>query len=69
MTDKPLEIMDAGLNCLIENLGAVIAERFIAIIKKENFDYTVWQRDYFDRMKPGQQGRPNGPTSRVKLKI
>ena len=54
MTDNTIEIMDAGLDCLIENLGVVDAERFIAIIKKENFDYTEWQRNYFDRMKPGQ---------------
>lgn len=30
------------------------AERFIALIKNESFDYTVWQREYFDKMKPGQ---------------
>ena len=30
------------------------AERFISIIKRDDFDYTVWQREYFDNMKPGQ---------------
>ena len=54
MTDNTIEIMDAGLDCLIENLGLVNAERFIATVKKENFDYTAWQREYFDRMRPGQ---------------
>lgn len=49
-----MEIMDRGLACLVENLGVVNAELFIATIKRENFDYTVWQREYFDQMKPGQ---------------
>lgn len=54
MTDSTMDIMDAGLDCLIEHLGVVNAERFIATIKKEKFNYTVWQRDYFDRMQSGQ---------------
>ena len=49
-----VEIMDKGLACLVENLGIVNAEHFIATIKRENFDYTAWQREYFDQMKPGQ---------------
>ena len=48
------EIMDAGFACLVEKLGIIDAERFIALIKRDNFDYTVWQREYFDKMKPGQ---------------
>ena len=52
--DSTMELVDAGLDCLIESLGVVDAERFIAVIKKENFDYTSWQREYFDRMEPGQ---------------
>lgn len=49
-----LEIMDMGLACLVEKLGVLNAEHFIATIKREDFDYTVWQREYFDKMKPGQ---------------
>ncbi len=49
-----IEIMDAGFACLVEKLGIVNAERFIALIKRDNFDYTVWQREYFDGMEPGQ---------------
>ena len=36
-----------GMACLVEKLGIVNAERFIATIKRENFDYTTWQREYF----------------------
>lgn len=49
-----VEIMDKGLACLVEKLGILNAEHFIATIKRENFDYTAWQREYFDQMKPGQ---------------
>lgn len=54
MKYSTIEIMDMGLACLVEKLGIVDAEYFIATIKKENFDYTAWQREYFDKMKPGQ---------------
>lgn len=54
MKYSTVEIMDMGLACLVEKLGIVNAEYFIATIKKENFDYTTWQREYFDQMKPGQ---------------
>ena len=49
-----VEIMDMGLECLVEKMGIVNAEHFIAVIKRENFDYTAWQREYFDKMQPGQ---------------
>ena len=35
-----LEAMDA----LIATLGAVDAERFISMVKRDTFDYTEWQR-------------------------
>lgn len=35
----------AGIKLLIEGFGAVNAERFINYMKKDNFDYTEWQRD------------------------
>lgn len=54
MMYNTVEIMDIGLACLVEKLGVVNAEHFIATIKRETFDYTVWQREYFDQMKPGQ---------------
>ena len=52
--DNTIEIMDAGFACLVEKLGVVNTERFIALIKRDSFDYTVWQREYFDGMEPGQ---------------
>ncbi len=54
MMYSTVEILDMGLECLVEKLGIVNAEHFIAAIKRENFDYTVWQREYFDQMLPGQ---------------
>lgn len=44
------EIMDKGMRCLIEGIGVIEAEHFISVIIKENFDYTKWQRNYFDQI-------------------
>lgn len=33
-----------AMEALIATLGAVDAERFIKLIKRDSFDYTEWQR-------------------------
>lgn len=38
------EIKTAGLRALVAALGDVQAEKFIALIQRESFDYTRWQR-------------------------
>ena len=38
------EVRLRGLRALVEALGPVEAERFIALILREPFDYTQWQR-------------------------
>ena len=43
MTDT--EIRVKGLELLSLNLGKINAERFIALINREPFDYTEWQQD------------------------
>jgi len=48
--DSTVEIMNRGINCLIEKLGIVEAEHFISVIIREQSDYTKWQREYFDHM-------------------
>lgn len=48
MNTSTIELMDRGMRCLVEKLGTVDAEKFIAIIMRERFDYTQWQRDRFD---------------------
>ncbi len=53
MITSTAEIMNRGMECLTESLGAVDAERFISLIIRERFDYTKWQQTYFDEMSPG----------------
>ncbi|MCM1542320.1 MAG: hypothetical protein NC121_13800 [Blautia sp.] len=48
--NNAVELMDAGYACLVEKLGVVDAERFVAMIKRDSFDYTLWRREYFDNM-------------------
>lgn len=38
------EIRQAGMRALIQSLGAVEAERFVASLSKDRFDYTEWRR-------------------------
>ena len=45
--NNAVEIMDKGFACLVEKLGVVNAERFIAMIKRDSFDYTIWRKEYF----------------------
>ncbi len=44
------EIMNKGINCLLEKLGVVETEQFISVIIREKFDYTKWQREQFDNI-------------------
>ncbi len=37
-----------GMNLLAEHLGIVEAERFVALIQREPFDYTEWRQHLFD---------------------
>jgi len=37
-----------AMNALITNLGAVDAERFICMVKRDTFDYTEWQRKLWE---------------------
>ncbi|MDP8240491.1 MAG: hypothetical protein P9X24_15475 [Candidatus Hatepunaea meridiana] len=39
------EIRVTGLEVLIQALGIVEAERFIALMLREPFDYTEWHKD------------------------
>jgi len=36
-----------GVAALSRSLGLVEAERFIALIQRERFDYTKWRQDLF----------------------
>ncbi|GMO62075.1 MAG: hypothetical protein Ta2A_08500 [Treponemataceae bacterium] len=48
MTDTILKCK--GMETLTQALGMVEAERFIALILREPFDYTIWQRDLYKDM-------------------
>jgi hypothetical protein len=38
------EIRQEGMRALIHALGAVEAERFVAALSRERFDYTEWRK-------------------------
>ncbi len=42
------EIKKKGFRILIENMGDVNAEKFIQLLAKEPFDYTLWQSELWE---------------------
>ena len=50
MMMEDYKLIERGMKCLSEGLGDVEAEQFIAVLKREKFNYTEWQRDYFSSM-------------------
>lgn len=38
------EIRLDGIKALVQALGAVEAERFVALVNRERFDYTEWRK-------------------------
>jgi hypothetical protein len=48
MTDTVLR--SAGYKCLVREFGRVGAERFIALIIAEPFDYTKWSENLYEDM-------------------
>lgn len=42
------EVRIKGVQALTDSLGSVSAERFIALIQREPFDYTKWQRTLWE---------------------
>ncbi|MDR0794014.1 MAG: hypothetical protein LBE82_11955 [Chitinophagaceae bacterium] len=43
-------IMNDGINCLVEKLGIIETEIFISQLIREPFDYTQWQKDHYADM-------------------
>ena len=48
MIANTTETLSRGMEILSQKMGIVDAERFIFLVKTEGFDYTKWQREYFD---------------------
>ena len=38
------EVRLDGIKALVQALGAVEAERFVALVNRERFDYTEWRK-------------------------
>lgn len=41
------EIKSQGMKLLVKNLGIVEAERFVALIQREPFNYTEWKQNHW----------------------
>ena len=49
MIKNTAETLSRGMQILTEQMGFVEAETFIFLIKTEGFDYTKWQRKFFEQ--------------------
>lgn len=49
-----VEIKVRGFTVLTEHLGLVEAERFIALVQRERWDYTQWRQQLFSE-KSGEE--------------
>lgn len=50
MSDNSIEVIDRGLRCLSDHLGARETELFISTLLRERFDYTRWRTTFVDRI-------------------
>ena len=41
-------LKEKGMRVLVEQLGVVEAERFIVMLRREQFDYTQWRQGLFN---------------------
>lgn len=55
MTDT--EIKAKGFQLLAQYLGDIEAERFVALIQREPFDYTKWRQDLDEDVSLGEMSR------------
>jgi hypothetical protein len=44
------QIRHEGFQILFDNMDFIDAERFIALINRERFDYTQWRKRLFENM-------------------
>jgi len=44
------EVKQKGLGALLDALGEVDAERFITLLNRDPFDYTMWQKNLFENL-------------------
>ena len=52
MSENNIALVSRCMDILCSQVGIVDTERFIYIIRSEAFDYTKWQRDYYDNISP-----------------
>lgn len=60
-------LKDEGMRILAEQLGLVEAERFIALLRREPFDYTEWRQGLYKDV-PLEQFLRDAQEYRNKLK-
>ena len=55
MNQSTIDVIDRGLKCLSDNLGANETEVFITTLLSERFDYTKWRKTFVDSITSFEQ--------------
>jgi hypothetical protein len=54
LTITDSELRHKGVSVLLDSLGDVEAERFITLLLREPFDYTIWRQPLFEDRELGE---------------
>ncbi|MEZ4525175.1 MAG: hypothetical protein R2941_04570 [Desulfobacterales bacterium] len=50
MMKSDIEIRQEGFQVLFANMDFIDAEKFIALMRRDRFDYTKWRENLFENM-------------------
>lgn len=54
MSENDVALVSKCIAALCGQVGIVDVERFIYLVRNESFDYTNWQREYYDKISPDE---------------
>ena len=70
--ESDAELSSRCMDVLVQNVGLLETERFIAHLSRESADYTKWRQDKFDDLsleELGRATRESGKEVREQLKV
>ena len=47
-------VIERGMRLLLDGLGIVDTERFLAFMNREKDNYDIWREKYFEKMTPDE---------------
>ena len=54
MEESSAMVINRCMDLLRTHVGVVDAERFLFYVRSDDFDYTRWQKEHYDKMSPDE---------------